>query len=558
MRESIAADHPFVLQRAAAGRRPRVLRRARPAVQGRDPRRPRRARRGATAPPMPPTTFYRARPVHRPVPGPARREHRQDRPVQAARRRRRVLARRREAADAPAHLRHGLGDPGGARPVPVAPRGGEEARPPPARCPARPVQLPRRHARAPRSGIPRAGRSTGRSRTRCASSRRRRGYQEIYTPPLVQPAAVASSPGHWDLYREQHVPGRVRGPDLQPQADELPGVDVHLPIARCARTATCRCACPSTAGSTATSCPAHARGLTRVRHFVHGRRPHLRPAGPAIGRDRGAARRGPRGVRRGSASSRRFTFGDAARTRRSATRRCGSEPRRSIREALERSGVTLPRQGQGRRVLRAQDRHPDRGRARARVADGDDPGRPRDAARAFRPALHRRERRASSGRSRSIARSTARSSGSSASSPSTSRAPSRSGSRRSRPSSSRSRIGTCEAARGARRGPRVARAARRGRRRPTTGCRTRSGWRRSRRCRTCWFSVTARSRRGRPSPRTRRRGAAACRGLGRPRRSSRHGKPGAPGRLRSAQCRAQPPSTLIVWPVTKDASSEAR
>ena len=114
MRESIAADHPFELQRADARRGARLPGRARPAVQGRDHRRPpgrRRARRDADAA----DDLLPAGPVHRPVPGPARREHRQDRPVQAARHGRRVLARRREAPDAPARLRHGLGDPGGAR-----------------------------------------------------------------------------------------------------------------------------------------------------------------------------------------------------------------------------------------------------------------------------------------------------------------------------------------------------------------------------------------------------------------------------------------------------------
>ena len=66
--------------------------------------------------------------------------------VQAAQHRRRVLARRRDAPDAPAHLRHRLGDAGGARPAPVARRGGEEARPPQARPRARPLHLPSRVA----------------------------------------------------------------------------------------------------------------------------------------------------------------------------------------------------------------------------------------------------------------------------------------------------------------------------------------------------------------------------------------------------------------------------
>ena len=147
MRAAIAADHPFELARRRRDDGARRAGRARPAVQGRDPRRPRRtaAERGRDADAA--DELLRARPVQRPVPRAARREHRQDRAVQAARHGRRVLARRREAADAPAHLRHGLGEPGGARRLPVAARGGEEARPPPARRRARPVLLPRRLAR---------------------------------------------------------------------------------------------------------------------------------------------------------------------------------------------------------------------------------------------------------------------------------------------------------------------------------------------------------------------------------------------------------------------------
>ena len=51
----------------------------------------------------------------------------------------------------------------------------------------------------------------------------------------------------------QHVQGRGRGADLQPQADELPGVHLTSTGTRCARTATCRSASPRWGGSTATS-----------------------------------------------------------------------------------------------------------------------------------------------------------------------------------------------------------------------------------------------------------------------------------------------------------------
>ncbi len=115
--------------------------------------------------------LLRARPVPRPVQGPARRVHRAHRAVQAPRGRRRLLAGRREAPDAPADLRDGLGDPGAAGPVPVAARGGEEARPSQAGRAARPVQLPRRQPRAPPSGTRRASASGARWRPPSARSR---------------------------------------------------------------------------------------------------------------------------------------------------------------------------------------------------------------------------------------------------------------------------------------------------------------------------------------------------------------------------------------------------
>ena len=213
-------------------------------------------------------------------------------------------------------------------------------------------------------------------------------------------------------------------------------------------------------------------------------------------------------------------------------------------------------EAQGRHVLRAQDRHLHRRRARPRVADGDDPDRPDDAARALRPDLHRRGRASRSARSPSTARSTARSSGSSASSSSTSRGRSRCGSRRSRRSSSPSPTATSRRPRSSRAcSVRAACAWRSTARR--TGCSTRSGRRRSRRCRTwsCW--ATARSRRARPrrgpgqgssrspsrgtsSPTTGRRNhAAADRRLGRLTGDRRR-----PHRRR-LRCRVQNPCAIL-------------
>ena len=56
----------------------------------------------------------------------------------------------------------------------------------------------------------------------------RRGYQEVSTPIVVtEPCGAVRALG--PLQRE-HVHGRVGRPDVQPQADELPRVDVHLPL----------------------------------------------------------------------------------------------------------------------------------------------------------------------------------------------------------------------------------------------------------------------------------------------------------------------------------------
>ena len=230
MRESIAADHPFELSELSpAEARAFMVEHDQPfkveIIDDLAGRRRARRRRDAADDLLP------AGPVHRPVPRPARREHRQDRPVQAARHGRGVLARRREAPDAPARLRHGLGDPGGARRVPVAARGGEEARPSPARRPARPVQLPRRLAGL---GV-------------LASRRARRIWRTLEGGDARAPGAARLPGGQHADRRVASGCGasratgtstsdnmfidRVGGPDVQPQADELPREHVHLPLA---------------------------------------------------------------------------------------------------------------------------------------------------------------------------------------------------------------------------------------------------------------------------------------------------------------------------------------
>ena len=180
-----------------------------------------------------------------------------------------------------------------------------------------------------------------------------------------------------------------------------------------------------------------------------------------------------------------------------------------IREAFAAADITLRPQAQGRHVLRAQDRHLHRRRARARMADGDHPGRPRDAARAVRPDLHRRERPAAAPdrhppRHLRLARAVHRHP--------------RRALRRRLPVLGGAGPGRRHPdrrpphRRGRRTGRRPARRAACGSRSTTrtTGCRTRSAWPRSRRCRTCSSSATARSRRGpsRRAPATRPAGSS--------------------------------------------------
>ena len=385
-----------------------------PGVQGRDPRRPRCARRAGRATPLPVTTFYEHGPFIDLCQGPHVATHR----AGSARsgcssvagaywrgdEKRPMLQRiygtvwetqeeldqflwRREEAKKRDHRRLGVA--------------------------ARPVQLPRRQPGL-RLLAPEGLAALPDARDAMRELQDRRGYQEIYTPPLVHQKLWEQSGPLGPLPR-RHVPGRGRGPDVQPQADELPREHVHLPQPSCARTATCRSGSSEYGGLHRNERSGVLSGPDPRPPLRARRRPHLRPARPDRGRDRGAAGRGR------ARPTRWFGLDADAHVRHAAGQgarrpgRSGSGPRRSCASALERSGRRVPRQARGRRVLRAQDRHPDRGRAGPRVADGDDPGGPRDAARALRPLVHRRGRPASSARSRSTAPSTAPWSGSSAS-----------------------------------------------------------------------------------------------------------------------------------------------
>ena len=167
MREHVKADEPFVREDVTAARGARALRARGAGLQGRADRGPRRQQRRRQR------LALHQRPVHRPLPRPARAVDRPHQGVQAAVRRGRVLARRLRQHDAHPHLRHGLPLEGRPRRPPRAPRAGAPARPPQARPRARAVQLLRARARQrvlDRRAAPRSTTRSSPARARCRSS----------------------------------------------------------------------------------------------------------------------------------------------------------------------------------------------------------------------------------------------------------------------------------------------------------------------------------------------------------------------------------------------------
>ena len=113
---------------------------------------------------------------------------------------RRLLARRLEERDAPAHLRHGLGDEGGPGRVPAHARGGREARPP-----RLGTQLDLFHIQEEAPGLvfwhPRAGRSGRQVEQYMRRVYRDNGYQEVAGPQILD-TSLWEKTGHWENYRE--------------------------------------------------------------------------------------------------------------------------------------------------------------------------------------------------------------------------------------------------------------------------------------------------------------------------------------------------------------------
>ena len=266
--------------------------------------------------------------LHRPLPRPAPPELGADQGDQAPLARGRVLARRRAQPTADAGLRHRLLLAGGPRRVPRADRGGQEARPPPARHPARPLPPLRRLARlavlAPQGdgALERARRSPPARepearllRGEDAAALRRRGLQDL--GPLRE-------------LRREHVLRPRRRAHVRAQADELPGPhapvrepDAQLPRAADPLRGVVDAAPQRARGDAARAAPGPPHHPGRRAHLLH------RGADPAGDRRDDRVRARPVRAVRGDAARRALHAPrEAPRHRRAVGHRRGRAPRR--------------------------------------------------------------------------------------------------------------------------------------------------------------------------------------------------------------------------------------
>ena len=299
-----------------------------------------------------------ARALHRPVPRTARGFDGRDRALQAAQRRRRLLARRRAPADAPAHLRHGLGDAGGAGPATSG--GASEAKKRDHRrlgVAARPLQLPRRQSGrcllAPQGPAP-VAHARGRHARAPGALRLRRGQHADPGPPRSCGSSRATAP----LRATPCSCSRSRDSSSRLKPMNCPeSTFIYRSRVRSYRDL------PAALRGVRPAAPQRALGRALgpdARAPLHpGRRPHLRAPGPARGRAAAPLRDDQRGVELGghdAALHVRHQAGQGAR--RPGPVGAGRGPHRG-RRSSGRRGVS--RQAQRRHLLRAQDR-PLRGR----------------------------------------------------------------------------------------------------------------------------------------------------------------------------------------------------
>ena len=200
MRESIAADHPFELsEMTPAEARAFMVERDQPFKVEIIDDLVAAAERDGT--PVPPTTFYRQGPFIDLCRGPHVASTGKIGAVQAARHGRRLLAGRREAPDAPAHLRHRLGDPGGPRRATSG--AARRRRSATTAGSASSSTCSASTTSAPGSAFwhPKGQRIWRTLEGAMRELQARRGYQEVSTPIVVSERLWRQS-GHWDLYRD--------------------------------------------------------------------------------------------------------------------------------------------------------------------------------------------------------------------------------------------------------------------------------------------------------------------------------------------------------------------
>ena len=331
-------------------------------------------------------TLALARRVRRPLPRRPRQVDRRHQGLQAALGRRRLLARRFEEQDAPAHLRHRLRRQEAARRVHQAARRGGEARPPQARQGARPVRVPPVGRRARRSGCPRARSlythaaeymrrllarrrpATSRSRRRSSSTRSSgsmSGHWQHYADNMFKVKSEEQAFGIKPMNCPAHALIYQHGAAQLPRsADSLPRADAAASQRGLGHALGPDARARSSRRTTRTSTCAHDQ-IERGDHRLLA----------LVARSTSS-----------SASSTTMHLVDAqprevhGRRRRVGQRRSNAGARRSTKNHIEyRSGARR------RGLLRTEDRHPGDRRHRPQVAVRDHPARLR-AARALRPA----------------------------------------------------------------------------------------------------------------------------------------------------------------------------
>ncbi len=194
MREHIAADEPFELRELSAAEAIEHFR-----AEGQDYKveliEDLVRDEGAET-----VTAVPQRPLRGPLPRAARPLDRAHRRLQADLARRRLLARRRDPADADPHLRHRLSRSEATRRAPRAARAGARAGSPQARPRAGPVHAAARGARDALLA-PQRQRPLELMEAEVRKQLRKRGYQEIKTPEVLDEELWHRS-GHWDNYKE--------------------------------------------------------------------------------------------------------------------------------------------------------------------------------------------------------------------------------------------------------------------------------------------------------------------------------------------------------------------